>query len=90
MKMKKNRWVRGVRGDPGWNPPAEKQKILQMGKVQGRVHPKLKHILSECQHALRVPAARGRISVACGNSSARGPREERVRTKKGSKIHSQL
>ena len=35
---------KGGKGDPGWNPPAEKQKILQMGKVQGRVHPKLKHI----------------------------------------------
>ena len=41
-----------------------KTNILQKdtrGKVQGRVHPKSKHILSQSQHAWRVPAARGRI-----------------------------
>ena len=41
-----------------------KTNILQKdtrGKIQGRVHPKWKHILSEFQHAWRVPAARGRI-----------------------------
>ena len=33
-KMKKNRWVRGVRGDPGWNPPAEKQEYCKWVKCK--------------------------------------------------------
>ena len=38
---------------------------------------------SECQHAPAVGrrAARGRISVACGNSSAPGPREDNLHAK---------
>ena len=52
---------KGGKGGSRMESSSRKTRILQMGKVQGRVHPKLKHILSESQHALRVPAARGRI-----------------------------
>ena len=76
--------------------PGYYQKILQMdlkkGKVkckgrvhankQDRVHANKPQIPPNANTPWRPQAARGRISVACGNSSAPGPREESVRTER--------
>ena len=71
--------------DPGWNPPRKKKRILQNQTYCGeRVHAGRKH--ADCDRTPTRPCggphtARGRISVACGNSSAPGPREDSLHAK---------
>ena len=59
----------------------EKKNTAKPNLLQERVHAGRPHPY-ECQHASAGPkAARGRISVAYGNSSAPGPREDSLHAK---------
>ena len=81
----KNRPTRGERGDPGWNPPRKKKEYCKNQTYCGeRVHAGRLH--ADCDRISTRPCggphtARGRISVACGNSSAPGPREDNLHAK---------
>ena len=59
--------------DPGWNPPRKKKNIAKRGTRKTLTKP------NTLRGGLRP--ARGRISVACGNSSAPGPREDSLHAK---------
>ena len=59
----------------------KKTNILQIRlRSKDRVHPRKERILTEPQHALGAYGP-GANSVACGNSSARGPGEESLPAK---------
>ena len=81
--------ARGERGDPGWNPPRKKKEYCKNQTYCGeRVHAGRLH--ADCDPiSTRSAAGRARpggefyvgISVACGNSSAPGPREDNLHAK---------
>ena len=65
--------------DPGWNPSIKKKNIAKRGTRKTLTK------ANTLRGGLRP--ARGRISVACGNSSAPGPREDSLQAKICKKLY---
>ena len=70
--------------DPGWNPPRKKKNTAKTRPTAGKgcMREGYTQTLPSSTRPCGGPqAARGRISVACGNSSAPGPREDSLHAK---------
>ena len=67
--------------DPGWNPPRKKKNTAKTRPTAGKGcmrEGNTQTLRSSTRPCGGPHTARGRISVACGNSSAPGPREDNL------------